>query len=145
MNNQKGVTLIEVLASIVLLTIVTLLTFNLLISGQNEHTKQVSANTELQDVSYAMKLLTKDIRKATKAEIITESPNVEFKILDYNGIPIASYWYERDTAQLNRNGYVIANAIVQFDYSLDSSSIFVELKNSSQKTYSTKLYFREGE
>ena len=142
MNNQKGVTLIEILASIVLLTIVLSLTFNLLISGQNEHTKQVSANTQLQDVSYAMKLITKDVRKGTKAVTATPGSTTEFNIIDLDDNLIATYRYEASTKQLYRNSLVIANEVVQFESNIVDRDLSIILKNNSHTTYNTKLYFR---
>ena len=142
MNNEKGLTLIEVLASIVLLTIVSLLTINLLISGQNEHTKQVSANTQLQDVSYAMKLMTKDVRKGTKAVTATPGSTIQFNILDFDDNLIANYHYEASTKQLYRNSVVIANEVVQFESNIVDRDLSIILKNNSHTTYNTKLYFR---
>lgn len=64
LKNQQGVSLVEVLGGIVILSFVGILLLSIISSGQKQYTNQSEKNQELKDISYKLKVLTKDIRKA---------------------------------------------------------------------------------
>ena len=63
-KQQQGFTLVEVLAVVVIISVISVLLFSILNSSVSTHQKQTTKNRNLQDTSYTLKLITKDFRKA---------------------------------------------------------------------------------
>lgn len=62
--NQKGLTLVEALAVLLLTTIVSLIIFSVLTSGKLNYNKQHNINNDLRDISVALNEITRDFRQA---------------------------------------------------------------------------------
>lgn len=86
-KQEEGLTLIEVLATIIILTIVMLITFNILNEATKTHKNQIKENEELSQTTLLLKLVTKDARKTTLFEKSGANP-VTFKFYrDTNNPP----------------------------------------------------------
>jgi len=66
LNNEKGLTLVEILAVIIIGSIILLLISNVHLFGQKQYKNQSEKTGYLYDVTYAAKVITKEIRKAEK-------------------------------------------------------------------------------
>ena len=82
MKNEKGFTLVEVLAVIVILAIVGSILFNLLTSSNKEYKSQVDDTTNLNELSFIMKEITRDFRKTKIVDI--QNNQVVFKTKENN-------------------------------------------------------------
>jgi prepilin-type N-terminal cleavage/methylation domain-containing protein len=108
---MKGFTLIEVLATLVILMIVLIPIFSLFNSSLSEQVKQTKANQNIQEFSYALKVLTKDFRKAKNYDVQTQ-------ILDYvvvAGDPKSvQYVFENNELKrlYNMNGHLQSTEVI---------------------------------
>lgn len=144
MNTEKGITLVELLAAVVLASIVMLLVFSVLMSGTKQYKNQLEKNNQLTDISYALKMITKDIRKTENPQIISNSE------IELNGIN-----YSKVGNTITRNGDVIAHDIELFNvkdnygtehYDENNIKWFIEIKSLDQKkTKKTEIYLRKGD
>lgn len=72
MNNEKGLTLVEVLAVIVIGTLLLILISNTHLFGQKQYKIQSEKAAGLYDVTYALKVITKEIRKSENRTVVSE-------------------------------------------------------------------------
>lgn len=161
MKNEKGFTLVEVLAVIVILTIVGAILFNLLTSSNKEYKSQVDDTTNLNELSFIMKEITRDFRKTKIVDI--QINQVVFKTKENNQEKvIATYTKTGDT--LSKNGSPYQTKIGSFcvQSKKDPSSkrtsdcpstsqtqsaqegIYLNIKNINGKRVETTLYSRGG-
>ncbi|MEG0258628.1 MAG: type II secretion system protein [Lysinibacillus sp.] len=136
-SNNRGMTLIEVLATVVILGIVFSLIFNILISSNDNQIKQTQNNQELNDVTYVLKQVTKDMRKSTSYDKNTQT---------FIGPSQYKYLFDPDTNTLQRNNELLSSIIEEFSLTPlnNSKTIIVVIKSTNGHTVSTKLTFRSG-
>lgn len=161
MKNEKGFTLVEVLAVIVILAIVSAILFNLLTSSNKEYKSQVDDTTNLNELSFIMKEITRDFRKTKIVNI--ENNQVIFKTTENEQEKvIATYTKTGDT--LSKNGSPYQTKIGSFcvqsteepsvgtqdcmnnaaGKEKTSKGIYVNIKNINGKRVETTLYSRGG-
>lgn len=163
MKNEKGFTLVEVLAVIVILTIVGAILFNLLTSSNKEYKSQVDDTTNLNELSFIMKEITRDFRKTKIVDI--QNNQVVFKTKENNQEKvIATYTYTKTGNTLSKNGAPYQTKIRSFcvqstkepskSTSKDCPStskipsaqegIYLNIENTNGKRVETTLYSRGG-
>lgn len=160
MKNEKGFTLVEVLAVIVILAIVGSILFNLLTSSNKEYKSQVDDTTNLNELSFIMKEITRDFRKTKIVDI--QNNQVVFKAKENNQEKvIATYTKTGDT--LSKNGSPYQTKIRSFCVQstkepskrtpdcLSTSKtpsaqegIYLNIENTNGKRVETTLYSRGG-
>lgn len=162
MKNEKGFTLVEVLAVIVILAIVGSILFNLLTSSNKEYKSQVDDTTNLNELSFIMKEITRDFRKTKIVDI--QNNQVVFKTKENNQEKvIATYTKTGDT--LSKNGSPYQTKIRSFcvqstkepskrtstsDCPSTSQTqsaqegIYLNIENTNDKRVETTLYSRGG-
>lgn len=162
-QNKKGLTLVEILAVIVILAIVSAILFNLLTSSNKEYKSQVDDTTNLNELSFIMKEITRDFRKTLNGAVIDSNSNtVTFKTNE-NGQEkiIAIYTKTGDT--LSKNGSPYQTKIRSFcvQSTKDPSKrttdcpntsktlstqegIYINIENTNGKRVETTLYSRGG-
>lgn len=160
MKNEKGFTLVEVLAVIVILAIVGSILFNLLTSSNKEYKSQVDDTTNLNELSFIMKEITRDFRKTKIVDI--QNNQVVFKTKENNQEKvIATYTKTGDT--LSKNGSPYQTKIRSFCVQstkepskrtpdcLSTSKtpsaqegIYLNIENANGKSVETTLYSRGG-
>jgi len=128
-KDQKGITLVEVLTAIALLSIIILLSSSIHIFGQKQYQNQskevqVQANERL-----AMNILTKEIRKAQKIEVV--SP----KILKVNDSDI----YKHEGTTLKKGNQNLVSGIHNFVVTKEGNRIKLTLGNMPETT----IFLRE--
>ena len=153
MDNEKGITLIEILASIIILSIVSMFVFNIIVSSQNQQKVQQKEQNNLYDLTYTLKLITKDVRMSTSYD---DTSKTFLKDDKDKKIKIATYTFEPATRELKRNGYnestgaplsstIIAKNISTFDieYFASTKSIIIDITNNTNQQIKNTLFFRE--
>ena len=149
-SNNLGFTLVEVLAALVILSIVGLLIMQLLKSSTDTYSQEVTANEQLVDVSYILKLVTKDARRSSN---FTISISNNLLIFDNNGLNTAQYEFDASNKILYRidsNKQTIANNVETFNIiqdPLDDTKLSIEIKltdtENQTKSGSTEIFFRK--
>jgi prepilin-type N-terminal cleavage/methylation domain-containing protein len=137
-KNQKGVTLIELLAAIALLSVVLLLANSIHLFGQKQMTDQTTEIQNQSNVRLAMDIITKQIRKASAINV----DNNGVLTLDNTDI------YKLDNNSLTKNNQPFITNLQKFDIQYDGSKINVTIadlpnSNTPQTTLSTTIYIRK--
>ena len=120
-NNERGITLVELLAAIVLASIVMMLIYSVLMTGTKQYKSQFDKNKQVTEISYTLKMITKDIRKTEKPILISSSE------IDLNGIK-----YSKNGSNITRNGVVIASVIDRFNVVVDDDRWIIEIKSAEK-------------
>ncbi|KGR74032.1 prepilin-type N-terminal cleavage/methylation domain-containing protein [Ureibacillus sinduriensis] len=131
-KTQKGITLIEVLAVLIIISFISILLIGILFNSNKAHKEEVKSNQELSAVSYAFKVVTKDVRKTIYVEYNKANNQYIFETNDGDIV------YALIDNTLYRNDQKLVSNIDQFNLNKIDNSI--EIKSS--KGESTTLYFR---
>lgn len=165
LRQQKGLTLIEILAAIVISSIIGIILLNILFSSNKQYNSQVSKSANLNELSFISKQLTKDFRKSKNVAIATN--NVKFYSEATSTTPSANYTYSSGTGKLNRNNSEYATKLTKFcvvktdstmqktattdctdedknKLSNTSQAIYIYIKNSDGRKVETTLFSRGG-
>lgn len=137
-KNQKGVTLIELLAAIALLSVVLLLANSLHIFGQNQMTNQTTEIQNQSNVRLAMEIITKQIRKASTINVDSNG------VLTLDNTDI----YKLDNNSLTKNSQPLVTNLQTFNIQYDGSKVIITIAdlpntNTPQTTLSTTIYIRK--
>ncbi|KOO52330.1 prepilin-type N-terminal cleavage/methylation domain-containing protein [Viridibacillus arvi] len=133
-TNEKGVTLVEILATIVITAIVATLIFNVQLSSSKQYDKQLNKNQQLNEVSYVLKVITKEMRKTTDISSI----NTGIKIKN------DEYKFDVNTNSIIKNHEPFATNIGEFMVEYKDNSWNIKIKNLDGKTVETKIVVRSG-
>lgn len=74
-HNQQGLTLVEVLAVIIILSIISTFIFSIMNSSISQHSEQGKEVQQIQSGAFVLKQITKDMRKSYRIEIDSENAN----------------------------------------------------------------------
>lgn len=128
-KNEKGVTLVELLAALALLSIIMLLASSVHLFGQNQMTLQTKQIENQSDDRIAIKLIIKEIRKAQTVEV--KSVNT----LTINGTDIYTL---KDNTLRKGNDTFVSN-INKFIVTKNGNQIKLTIGNLPETT----IYLRE--
>lgn len=138
LNDEAGITLVELLAAISILSIVILLAGSIHIFGQRQFIEQTKSASHANDLSYAMTVMTTDLRKKESGKIKVENGN-EIHIDGSQVFYIVNN-------QLFKEGEILANNVGNQAFIKDEEGITITLKTvepvKPQKKYETRIYFR---
>lgn len=135
-KNERGLTLVELLAAIVIGSIIMIFVTSILTQSLNEQKRQTSNNKQHTEMRYVLKLITKDMRKST-----TFDGN---KFTSLNNSDVATYKFDEDNHLITRNDVVIASNINDFKLTNKTSSVRIEIESLNGNSIDTELYFRSG-
>jgi prepilin-type N-terminal cleavage/methylation domain-containing protein len=141
-KTEQGLTLIEVLAVLVIGSIIILLIWSALQFGQKNYKIQSEKTEELFDVTYAMKVITKEIRKAESVKIDSK------KTLTLNKGTSSEIIFKEENNLILKNGIPLANGNIEF-IGLTAKKIrilisVVEKDHKSEKV-ETEITLRRGD
>lgn len=144
-KNKYGMTLIEVLAVTVITSIVAILVFGIIQSSVKQQAQQTKEASNLNDITYALKMITKDIRRSTNAEIKDEKLELTFP----NTSEPITYSYSADDKQLKKGigekVEIIIDGLGCAEFS-GINVISIKLSNTSNCSEgpSTEIHLRKG-
>lgn len=143
LKNKKGLTLIEVLATTAIISFIAILIFSIIQSSIDQRVKQTKETRDLFDISYALKVVTKDIRRAVNASATGTTLILEFP----NGDE-ATYLLEDSQLKREANSgtEVITSGIGCAEFT-GNNVISIRLSNTSNcsKGQTTKIHLRTGD
>lgn len=141
LKNEKGLTLVEVLAVIVIGSIILLLILNTLIFGQKQYKEQSEKARSLYDVTYAAKVITKEIRKADKSKIQNMGSNKNhIKLADDIEYKYNSHNESIDT----KDGSTLVKGVGKFYIELEDDKVSIKIESLSNKIVETEIVLRRG-
>lgn len=112
LNNDKGITLFEVLAVITIIAIILPILFGILTKGQNHYDNQAEKNRELSNISYAFKIMTADIRKKDPTDSSKFNLINEFIGPDNHSLIVSRGIYTLDSTDSSNKKIVINNETI---------------------------------
>jgi len=136
---QRGVTLVEILAVIIIGGIVTVLILGIFSNGNKTYQNQTVKSEQITDMRYIAKVITKEIRMTDKISIIDKN-----LVLGSSG----KKKFLLDNGEIKKNDEIIASNISILTFKLIDRTLFIEIKskekNNNQQQLSTEIYIREG-
>ena len=143
LRNERGLTLIEVLAATVIGTMLILLIGNALLFGLKQYKNQSIKAQELTDVTFVAKVITKDIRKATEVKV-DEVGNILILIIDDDE---TKYELDDENNFLLKNNKELFERIDSFVVSESGSLLNIKIeskgKNGKVEKIETEIYIGE--
>lgn len=139
-QSDRGITLVELLASLAIFSVVILLAGSVNIFGQKQFKEQTESASQANDMSYAVSVMSQELRKVEgKTVSVTEDGG---KISTENGLT-----FELQGDQLLKNENVLIDGVSSMKAKLNGqASIEITLKTKSKrskdKVYQTAIYFR---
>lgn len=140
MSNQKGMTLVELLAAITLMSLVSVLLISIIVQSQNAYKRSQLTNLTTTEISYLINSITRDIRQSP--ENVTVENN-KLIILPNDGSTIV-YFQEVATLKVKRNSQDIISQVKDFTVSADGGSIDLEVVDSNSKAWTSTIVIRTG-
>ncbi|MFD1066571.1 PilW family protein [Oceanobacillus locisalsi] len=140
LTNEKGLTLVELLAVFVIGAIFILLLSQVMTGVQKQYTQQSAESESLFDVTYAAKVVTKDFRMAETVITDGESSG-EVTFVKPDGTEI-SYHYHATGQILYKNGTPFVREVTDFTVSKQDDMYVVRISNANGKLVETELIQR---
>ncbi|WP_419959141.1 prepilin-type N-terminal cleavage/methylation domain-containing protein [Psychrobacillus sp. BM2] len=138
-NNEKGLTLVEMLAVIIIGAIIIVLVSNIHLFTQKQFKSQSEKTGQLYSVTYAAKVITKEIRKTDGSAIITNTTNND-KISITNEI---EYSYDKvNKSIIAKNGTVLARNIKEFYVKKNGNEVILKIISVDNEKVNTKIILR---
>ncbi|MBM7608824.1 type II secretory pathway pseudopilin PulG [Lysinibacillus composti] len=141
-QNEKGMTLIEVLGILIILTLISFFVFNIMNSSSKQQSEQTKESLQLQDGAYILKQITKDLRKSFKVTSITSGDNTIFYFQDQTNNSLFIYEYKNSNYELYRNNVLIGKNIKSLSIYGDQTVHLDFMLNN--KNFETSITFRRG-
>lgn len=140
MSNQKGITLVELLAAITLLSLVSVLVMSIIIQSQNTYKRNQLTNMTTTEMSLLINTMTRDIRQhpqqvAVASNVLTISPPNEDPIV---------YRFDSAQAVLKRNNQVVISNVHNFTIAIEEGIMKLELEDSNEKEWTSTIAIRTG-
>lgn len=139
-KSDKGITLVELLASLAILSVVILLAGSVHLFGQRQFISQTESASQANDMSYALSVMSRDLRKEEGGTVVVTEDGK--KITTGSGL---TFSFSDNT--ISKNGSVLVDSVSSMKAKKNSEeSIEIILKStlpqSQTKTYQTTIYFR---
>ncbi|NLC25961.1 MAG: prepilin-type N-terminal cleavage/methylation domain-containing protein, partial [Fastidiosipila sp.] len=149
LNNEAGVTLVELLAAIAILGIVIALAGSVHIFGQRQFRSQTKSANQTNDLSHALTVMSTDLRRYNANQVrVTENGEIEVSnYLNSEDGYVLTYYVSNK--KLLYKGTVLIDDVSHFyAKKIDNKGIHIEISVSSTdpgveaKNYQTTIYFR---
>lgn len=166
-HKEAGLTLIETLAVTVIASIVLLFLYSIISQSSNTYKKQTDTNKEINDAAYALKVITKEIRKFPTTTFIVCSndlvpsntcdtpenrPRLEITTDDEQKTEI-TFEFDHEHKVIKKDGVTLTTGIQDFQISHpnigdsppvpNKNLISIQITNQQGKTYATELVLRK--
>lgn len=167
-HKEAGLTLIETLAVTVIASIILLFLYSIISQSSNTYKKQTDTNKEINDAAYALKVITKEIRKFPTTTFIVCSndlvpsntcdtpenrPRLEITTDDEQKTEIKfKFEFDHEHKVIKKDGVTLTTGIQDFHIFhpnkgdppvQDKNLISIEITNQQGKVYATELVLRK--
>ena len=141
-KNDAGFTLVELLASLAILSMIISLIGSVTMFGIKQYDTQTSAASQSNDYSYALSVLSKEVRSAEKVVISEGSISVDGTVFfqDESRLIKKTNTEQEVLAENVKSGgfQIVKNA----DKTIADKTINITLESVKQKMYETTIYLR---
>lgn len=138
-GNEKGLTLVEVLAVLIIGSIILLLISNVHLFSQKQYKSQSENTRHLYDVTYAAKVITKEIRKVNASTIEISDDGHSIKLNNKT-----EYKFNGDNKSIviksinPATEILFVTGIKNFEISKESSKLIIEIESVSDEKIKTQ-------
>ncbi|MCT2537942.1 hypothetical protein NC661_02085 [Aquibacillus koreensis] len=143
LENERGVTIVELLGALALMSIVILLISSVHLFGQKQFVNQSEDIENMSNVRLVIATISKDLRSADPTQL--SSPNSQTLIINDK-----EYAFSNSLKQMLQNNVKLANNIDKFEVKLEENDTKINLEVESVKdqhgntaSLSTVIYIRE--
>lgn len=142
LNNEKGLTLVELLAVVLIGAMLLILISNVHLFSHKQYSSQTEKTEQLYDVTYAAKVITKEIRKAnalfinnvgTKDDHIKLTDSIEYK------------YDENKQSIVNKDGSTLVKDIKRFYIKKSTTKVNIEIESLAGEKIKTEITIRRGD
>lgn len=145
LKNQRGLTLVELLASLVLISIVLVMVSSIHLMGIKQYSVQSQDVKNQDQVRLAMAMVTNDIRQASDVEVDQDSTTLMNQLTLQIGA--RTIVYSQNQNSLLKNGQPLISGIQQFNVTqtgkeVSLSVVSIPNQDGKSETLSTNLYTR---
>ncbi|ULT55841.1 prepilin-type N-terminal cleavage/methylation domain-containing protein [Neobacillus drentensis] len=145
-NNEKGVTLIELLAALSLLSIILLLAGSVHMLGIKQSSSQTAEINNQSNVRLAMNIITREIRKASTVSFVNiDDSDITNDQLKINGVDV----YKLANKNIMKNADPLINNIQTFTLKKIKDDMYtitianIPSNNLPQTTLTSTIYIRK--
>lgn len=145
-RSESGLTLVEVLATVIIGFLILLILYYVIGQSFNTYGKQITANQNLNKAAYALKVITKELRKVPTATV------------DENtcALTVGSKIYRFEAGTLYENNVALASDLQTFKATKGafteeancrnepSTQVSIKLVTNTNQVYATELILRKG-
>lgn len=140
MKNQRGITLVELLAVITLLSVVSLLIIGIIIQAQGTYKKNQVTNFTTTEMSLLVNSITRDIRQFPEGVSVS---NEMLNIQTSDGEMI-SYKFDSVESNIKRDDNILLRSVTEFVPVLNDGLVTIEIKDNSGKEWKSTIVIRKG-
>lgn len=138
-KDESGITLVELLAALSILSVVILLAGAIHMFGQRQFINQAESASQANDLSYALTVMSTDLRKQDPAQVIVNEEGNKVTVAD------GTEYYVSNN-QLYKGNTVLAKSVDTLKVEKIEGALKIILQSSSRssqnKKYETTIYFR---
>lgn len=140
LRNEKGLTLVEMLATISIASMLILMISSTHLFVQNQYNKQTEQIKQLNDMTYVIKLITHDFRRAESENIKVDGNNEHMIVIGEN-----RYEWNKSEEAIKKNDNIVVHQITSFFVREENEEINISIKQANEKEQKFILTRREGE
>ena len=139
MLNDRGISLVELLAVLAIGSIILSLIIGIIVNGQKTYSQQTHSAEQLTELRYAIKVITKEVRSAEKMTIS------ENRLVVQSGGRIV---FELRNDQLWQDGSVLAERISGLNFEMEDRVLAISMETDGttgkKQEVNVQIYLREG-
>lgn len=139
LKNENGFTLVELLASLAILSMIISLIGSVTMFGIKQYDNQTFEAEQANDYSYALTVLSKEIRSAKSVTVANGSITVDGVIYAQTGTQLIKT--AEDSSQEVLADYLPTDGFKVSEIETNNI-IAITIKNNESKTYQTTIYLR---
>lgn len=137
--NERGISLVELLAVLVIGSIILSLVISITVNGQKTYSQQTHSAEQLAELRYAVKVITKEVRRAEKVNIAEDQ-----LVIQSDGRIV----FELQNGQLWQDGSVLAERISKLKFEMEGRVLAISMEtdgtSGKKQEASVEIYLREG-
>lgn len=139
MLNDRGISLVELLAVLAIGSIILSLVIGIMVNGQKTYSQQTHSAEQLTELRYAIKVITKEVRSAEKMTIS------ENRLVVQSGGRIV---FELRNDQLWQDVSVLAERISGLNFEMEDRVLAISMETDGttgkKQEVNVQIYLREG-
>ncbi|MFP3324077.1 prepilin-type N-terminal cleavage/methylation domain-containing protein [Planococcus sp. SIMBA_160] len=137
--NDRGITLVELLAVLAVGSIILSLVIGIMVNGQRTYSQQTHSADQLTELRYAIKVITKEVRSAEKMTIVEDR-----LVVQSSGRIV----FELRNDQLWQDGSVLAERISELKFEVEDRILAISMETDGtvgkKQEVNVQIYLREG-